>query len=136
VCAAGLWFVCLDCTSDVSTEFGVIPKAIFCLYLIFFSLGSGPIPFAMTGEIFPKELKGMCGSNARFVNWGSTFIVTATFSKFKDTAPAYVPFFIHALFCFTCNVFCFFIVVKTTGKTLEEIQKELRKKKVHIFLLS
>jgi ABC-type transport system involved in multi-copper enzyme maturation permease subunit len=66
----------------------------------------------MLGKIYPKELKGMCGSIAGFVNWESTFIITAIFSRFRDAAPAYVPFFIYALFCFICNVFCFFILVK------------------------
>lgn len=127
LCAVGFWFVCLDCTSsDISAELRVIPMALFCLYLMFFSLGCGPIPFTMVGEIFPKELKGICGSIAGFVNWGSACIVTVTFSKLKDAAPPYVPFFIYALFCFICNVFCFFIVVETKGKTLEEIQKELQ----------
>jgi MFS family permease len=126
-CAVGFWFVCLDCTSCyISVELTVIPMVIFCLYLVFFSLGCGPILSAMVGEIFPKEFKGMCGSIAMFVNWGSTFVVTVIFSAFKDAAPPYVPFFIYGLFCFICNVFCFFIVVETKGKMLEEIQKELQ----------
>lgn len=127
LCAVGLWYICSEGTSSqTSTELRTIPIAVFCLYLIFCSLGCDPIPYVMVGEIFPKELKGMCGSIAGFVNWGSIFIVTATFSKFKDTAPPYVPFFIYALFCFIFNIFCFFIVVETKGKTLEEIQKELQ----------
>ena len=93
---------------------------------MFFSLGYGPILFPMIDEIFPTELKGMCGSIAGFINWVSTFIVTATFSKFNDAAPAYVPFFMYALFCFICNILSFFIVVETRGKMLEEIQKELQ----------
>jgi SP family facilitated glucose transporter-like MFS transporter 8 len=125
--AIGCWYMYLDSsTSEISNAIESIPILIFCLYLIFFSLGCGPIPWTMVGEIFPKELKGMCGSIAGFVNWGFVFIITVTFSKFKDATPSYVPYFTYALFCFTANVFFYFVVIETKGKKLEEIQRELQ----------
>ncbi|XP_069694804.1 facilitated trehalose transporter Tret1-like [Periplaneta americana] len=127
LCAVGGWYIYLDSVKDseINTGLRALPIIFFCAYLLFFSFGCGPIPWAMMGELFPKELKGICGSIAAFVNWGFAFIITVTFEKFEEETPHYVSFFIYAGFCVATVFFVIFIVIETKGKTLEEIEKEL-----------
>lgn len=36
-----------------------VPLVSVCVFLIFFSIGFGPIPWMLMGEIFPAQIRGM-----------------------------------------------------------------------------
>jgi SP family facilitated glucose transporter-like MFS transporter 8 len=40
------------------SSIGLIPLVSMCLFIILFSLGFGPIPWMLIGEIFPAQIKG------------------------------------------------------------------------------
>lgn len=61
------------------TEVGWLPLASFVIYVVGFSLGFGPIPWLMMGEILPAKIRGSAASVATAFNWTCTFIVTKTF---------------------------------------------------------
>jgi len=42
---------------DVSS-IGFIPLVSMCVFIVLFSLGFGPIPWMLIGEIFPAQIKG------------------------------------------------------------------------------
>lgn len=63
---------------DVSNV-GWLPLASFVVYILGFSLGFGPIPWLMMGEILPAKIRGSAASVATAFNWSCTFIVTKTF---------------------------------------------------------
>ncbi|CAE7510065.1 Tret1 [Symbiodinium natans] len=50
------------------------------LYIAFFSLGLGPIPWLMMGEIFPGKIRTSASSFAAALNWTCSFITTETIS--------------------------------------------------------
>ena len=49
------------------------------VYIIFYSLGPGPIPLLVTAELFNTETRGKATSIAVFFNWFFSFIVSFTF---------------------------------------------------------
>ena len=49
------------------------------VYVVSFSVGFGPIPWLMMGEVFPARIRGAAASLATAFNWACTFIVTKTF---------------------------------------------------------
>jgi MFS family permease len=49
------------------------------LYMVFFSIGPGPIPWIITSELFNSDARGKASSVAVFVNFLSNFIVTFIF---------------------------------------------------------
>jgi len=53
----GGFFYAKDFNYDVS-PFGFIPLISLCIFIIVFSVGFGPIPWMMMGEIFPAQIKG------------------------------------------------------------------------------
>lgn len=61
--------------------FGLVPLISLMLYVLCFSLGFGPIPWLMMGEILPAKIRGNAASVATGFNWSITFIVTKTFGN-------------------------------------------------------
>ena len=58
---------------------GWIPLMALMIYVVSFSLGFGPIPWLMMGEVFPSRIRGAAASIAAALNWAFTFLVTKTF---------------------------------------------------------
>lgn len=61
------------------TNIGWLPLASLVIYISAFSLGFGPIPWLMMGEILPGKIRGSAASVATGFNWSCTFIVTKTY---------------------------------------------------------
>lgn len=53
----GVFFYMKESNYDVSS-IGFIPLSSMCLFIILFSVGFGPIPWMLIGEIFPAQIKG------------------------------------------------------------------------------
>lgn len=102
-----------------------LPLVCICGFIILFSIGFGPIPWMMMGEIFSPQIKGVAGSSACLFNWLMAFIVTKFYSDVNNVLGAYGTFWIFSAVCALGVVFVFFLVPETKGKTLEEIQFEL-----------
>ncbi|KAH0540961.1 hypothetical protein KQX54_020680 [Cotesia glomerata] len=111
-------------TSGVDS-IGWLPLVSICLFIILFSLGFGPIPWMMMGEIFDNQVKSVAGSSACLFNWLMAFVVTKFFSDIQDALGTDMTFWIFSIICAIGVAFVFFIVPETKGKTLEQIQIEL-----------
>lgn len=135
--------------SDNISSINWIPLVCLVLYIMSFSVGFGPVPWLMMGEILPVEVRGAGGSFVTCANFGSAFIVTKTFSyfigmytytymhffhnnknvlfvihlKFAEKFGIHVPFWIYAVCCAIAIVFINFKVPETRGKSLEEIER-------------
>lgn len=56
----GGFFYAKDTYYDVSS-IEYVPLVALCVFIIMFSVGFGPIPWMMMGEIFPTQIKGNKG---------------------------------------------------------------------------
>ncbi|XP_012271535.1 facilitated trehalose transporter Tret1 [Orussus abietinus] len=102
-----------------------LPLVSVCGFIILFSLGFGPIPWMMMGELFASNIKGIAGSSACLFNWLIAFIVTKFYSDLENALGAHVTFWIFSGVCALGTAFVFLQVPETKGKTLDEIQIEL-----------
>lgn len=109
---------------DVSA-IGFIPLTAMCMFIILFSLGFGPIPWMLIGEIFPAQIKGAACSIACMSNWLFAFFVTKFFSSLVSTIHIYNTFWLFTLFSVLGTFFVVFVVPETKGKTMDEIQEIL-----------
>ncbi|KAK5649937.1 hypothetical protein RI129_000966 [Pyrocoelia pectoralis] len=100
----------------------IFALAIFC---VAFSLGLGPIPWLMMGEVFPQEIKSWASSLATFVSWIVTFAVTDLFLEVDATLGGDVAFFLFAGCTLTAVMFTLFLVPETKNKSYDEIQSIL-----------
>ncbi|CAG9827983.1 unnamed protein product [Diabrotica balteata] len=110
---------------DVSS-FNWIPLAGMVLYLIFSSFGMAVIPTLMLGEVFSARQKANALTILLFVFGSAAFISNQLFYYLNSRVGFYFPFY---FFC-ACNIvssfIAYLIVPETKGKTLEEIQEDLR----------
>lgn len=110
----------LDANSVASM--GIIPIVAMSVFIILFSIGFGPIPWMMMGELFANDIKAVAGSTAGTFNWTLAFIITSTFVPMKNTFGDGPTFWIFAGFCVVGTAFTFIFVPETKGKSLNEIQ--------------
>ncbi|XP_031635409.1 facilitated trehalose transporter Tret1-like [Contarinia nasturtii] len=127
----GIYFYMRDQNVDSVADIGWLPIVAVCSYIILFSIGIGPIPWIMMGELFANDIKGVAGSLAGAVNWMVAFIVTSTFSAMSDQFGIGQTFWIFSGFSFMSILFVYFFVPETKGKTLTEIQRMLEGEKVN-----
>lgn len=88
-------------------------------------IGLGPIPWLLPAEIMPSETRALASSVAASTNWLANFIVGQLFLLVANTLGpfSFTPF---ALCLVLGVVFVAYIVPETKGKSLEQIQRELR----------
>ncbi|KAK0090903.1 hypothetical protein PV325_000069 [Microctonus aethiopoides] len=104
---------------------GWLPLVSLVIYVIGFSLGFGPIPWLMMGEILPARIRGPAASIVTGFNWTCTFIVTKAFNDLIKIVGAEGTFWIFGGVCVVGLVFVIFFVPETRGRSLEEIEKRL-----------
>lgn len=115
----------------MSIKASAIPTMIFIAFYIFgFAISWGPVAWILIGEIFPLNVRGIGNSVGSAANWVGNFIVTQFFlsllSVFHDKIGG--PFMVFAFFAILSIFFVIFFVPETRGKSLEQIEVELRKK--------
>lgn len=106
---------------DVSSV-GWLPLASFVLYVLGFSLGFGPIPWLMLGEILPSKIRGTAASLATSFNWSCTFLITKTFVDMINLLGKHGTFWSFGGCTSIALVFVIFCVPETRGKSLEDIE--------------
>ncbi|XP_034477654.1 facilitated trehalose transporter Tret1-2 homolog [Drosophila innubila] len=119
-----VFFYCKSINWNTS-NYGWLPLTSFVLYVLGFSLGLGPIPWLMIGEILPSRIRGQAASLVVAFSWICTFIVTKTFQDMIDLVGIHGAF---GFFCFGSIVGLLFIILmvpETKNKSLEEIEAEL-----------
>lgn len=105
--------------------YGWIPLVSCIIYVTSFSLGFGPIPWLMMGEILPAKIRGSAASVATSLNWSCTFIVTKTFVDIMRLLGNYGTFWLFGTITFVSFIFTVMFVPETSGRSLEEIEKRL-----------
>jgi len=102
--------------------------SLVCLivYIAFFSIGWGPVPWLVMSEVFPARAKGIAGGIATCLNWLAAFITTKEFSALSLTIQTYGAFWLFGGICVISVVFVFVFLLETKGKSLEEIEEHYR----------
>lgn len=126
VCLAALGFYFHLKKSEITfAGLGFLPLASLMLYIVFFSLGLGPVPWMMMGELFAPEIKGVASGLAVMMNWFLTFVVTFSFPIMNSSLGGHTTFYIFAVIMAIGVAFVKFVVPETRGKSLQEIQNDL-----------
>ncbi|XP_059083417.1 uncharacterized protein LOC131880741 [Tigriopus californicus] len=98
----------------------IAPCSAICSGL-FYSLGLGPVLFALLGEIFPVRVKGMCCSLTLSFRYCAAFISLKTFPTIFAHLGLQGVFWICSLVTLMACVFAQFFMPETRGLTLTEI---------------
>lgn len=118
--ALGYYFRQKSNGSDVSS-LGWLPLTSLIVFMIAFSVGLGPVPWMLMGELFSAETKAVASSVAVTLNWFMVFVVTKMFPTMNDHLGIDVTFWIFAVIMAGATAFTQFLVPETKGKTYNEI---------------
>lgn len=101
---------------------GFLPILALCVYVIVFSLGFGPIPWMISGEIFTSDVKSVTSSVAGALNWFLAFLITKLYLEVQADVGADVVFYFFTVVSLCGTAFVYYVVPETKGKTVEEVQ--------------
>uniref|UniRef100_A0A8D9ADR8 Facilitated trehalose transporter Tret1 n=2 Tax=Cacopsylla melanoneura TaxID=428564 RepID=A0A8D9ADR8_9HEMI len=121
----GLYFFLKDTLHLNVQAIAFLPLLSVVVYIIMFSMGSGPIPWMMIGELFAPEVKGNATGIAVALNWSLAFVVTLSFSTLSSTLGTGITFWLFSVICLIGTLFTYLLVLETKGKPLNQIQIEL-----------
>ena len=113
----------------LTVQAAAVPTMVLiAIYIFGFAISWGPIAWVMIGEIFPLSVRGIGSSIGSAANWIGNFIVSQFFlvllAVFHNNVGG--PFGIFAIFAFISIFFVKYLVPETRGKSLEDIEKDLR----------
>lgn len=110
----------------LSSSLGLIAVISLMLYVGSFAIGLGPVFWLMISEIYPLRIRGRTMSTATIVNWGTNLLVAITFLSLIQLIGTPGTFWLYSIIGIIAWVFVYFLVPETKGKSLEEIEMQLR----------
>ncbi|XP_031350215.1 facilitated trehalose transporter Tret1-like isoform X2 [Photinus pyralis] len=117
----GVYFHLAILDYDV-TSFAFVPLVCTAVYIVAFSVGFGPIPWMIAGDIFSTKVKGLACSISTTFNWTLAFTVTKLFIPLRDEIGIGFTFIIFGVVCVLAFLFTLTYIPETKGKSLGEVQ--------------
>ncbi|XP_067011401.1 facilitated trehalose transporter Tret1-like [Anabrus simplex] len=122
----GLFFYLKNVQGVDMSGYDWVSMLAIILFLITYTVGLGPLPLAMIGELFPASSKGMAASFTTIILSTVGIIVPKLYQAVMDNFGLHVAFWMFAVCCAVGAVFVFFLVPETKGKSLMEINREMK----------
>ncbi|KAJ9581438.1 hypothetical protein L9F63_023370 [Diploptera punctata] len=122
----GVYFKMSSDPSSVE-NIGWLPVVSLVIYIIVYSIGFGPLPWAVMGELFPTNVKSNASACTAAFCWFIAFFITKFFGDIAEALGSHTAFWIFAGCTFIAAAFVFFLLPETKGKSLQEIQDILNK---------
>jgi SP family myo-inositol transporter-like MFS transporter 13 len=118
--AVALLGVCFVFEGSLAGLLAVITLAV---YVAFFALGLGPVPWAVNAEIYPASVRGLANGLAATVNWTANLIVSMTFLSYAELIGTAGVFWTYA----GAGVVAWFVVYtklpETKGLSIDSVQR-------------
>ncbi|ELY64749.1 sugar transporter [Natronococcus jeotgali DSM 18795] len=112
----------------LSGGLGWLATGSLMLYVAFFAIGLGPVFWLMISEIYPMEIRGTAMGVVTVLNWAGNLLVSLTFLRLVDVFGQSGTFWLYGVLTLLALVFCYQLVPETKGRSLEEIEDDLREK--------
>ncbi|XP_072381035.1 facilitated trehalose transporter Tret1-like [Diabrotica undecimpunctata] len=126
VTVLGIFFYFKNSGSPLVVQFQWIPLVCVLAYFFSYSLGLGPIPLGLIGELFPLDVRSTATA---LVMTAVNFIVVCYISGYPLVAEIIGSHNCMWIFGLTCSLGAFliyFFYPETTGKSVQEIQQILK----------
>lgn len=125
--AAGACVFCV--TLVIGGYFGLneLLVASVYIYVAFFAIGLGPIPWMITSEMSPTYAASSMGGIATCFNWTMNFIIGLIFPTLMDSMGSFA-FVIFAAILFVATIIMMIFLPETKGKSIEQIYGEFERK--------
>jgi len=121
----------IACVLIVLSLLGILNNIIALLavniYVFFFEIGLGPIPWLIVAEMFDGKYVTVAMSLCSQLNWGCNFIVGMVFPYMNAYLGPY-SFFPFAVILALTFIFTLLVLPETQGKTPEDLVAEMVKR--------
>jgi sugar porter (SP) family MFS transporter len=98
-------------------------------YIASFAIGLGPVFWLMISEIFPLHLRSPAMATCTVANWAFNFLVSFTFLSLVGALGRAGTFLLYATVGVIALIFFATRVPETNGRSLEEIEQQLQRKR-------
>jgi len=116
----GLTFFLLHNDSEADVAYFALAAAV--IHMAAYSMGFGPLPWLLMGELIPLQARASVGGLATCLAWSMTFIETKSFLPLCDVIGNYGAFWIFGGSSLFAVLYANTLLPETKGKTLEEIE--------------
>ncbi|WEV53283.1 sugar porter family MFS transporter [Bifidobacterium sp. ESL0704] len=99
------------------------------LHTAFYELSWGGGTWVVVSEIFPTEIRGRAMSLSSTMVFLSSYFVSQLFPMMLSGLGGVWTFLIFAVFCVAMALFAHYALPETTGKSLEQIEQEITRRK-------
>ncbi|GBF90824.1 plastidic glucose transporter [Raphidocelis subcapitata] len=104
---------------------GLLTVALMLIYVAFFAIGCGPIPWVVLSEILPPRIKGPAASLATAAGWLGNLAVTLSFDALLSRLGVGGAYLLYALLNVGAGWYVSAHLVETKMKSLQEIEEML-----------
>jgi hypothetical protein len=118
----GTYFYVKEINKSNVDGLGWVSVFALSLFVVAFSMGYGPIPWILLGELFDSDIKSLAASMATVLSFLLSFFVSKTFTVMREAFGIGQTFWFFAGFSILGLFFVHFMVPETKGKSLQEIQ--------------
>jgi SP family sugar porter-like MFS transporter len=105
---------------------GIAVLLLVVLAIACYAMTLAPITWVVLSEIFPNKIRGMAMAVSTFSLWTACFVLTYTFPLLNSGLGAYGTFWVYGIICVLGFRFIKKRLPETKGKSLEEIENELK----------
>ncbi|CAD6231439.1 GSCOCG00001408001-RA-CDS [Cotesia congregata] len=109
----GLFFYLKDEAKNDVSNIGWLPIASLIIFIATYSIGWGPLPWTVMGEMFSTEVKSKASGIVVFACWFLGFLITKYFSNIAAAWGQYTAFWLFGVFCVLSVLFTVFILPET-----------------------
>lgn len=107
-------------------EYGWMPILSIITFVAAYSIGYGPLPWVLLGELIPTKVKGSASAISAAFNWLCAFIVTKEFDDILRILNEDGTYLMFGLICFVAVIFVILFLPETKGKSVQEIENIFR----------
>ncbi|XP_061724607.1 facilitated trehalose transporter Tret1-like [Cydia pomonella] len=105
-----------------------VPIFLIGMYMFSLTVGISSVPFAISGEIFPLEYRGLGGGIGTLPLSLNFFVAVKCFPVLTGAIGLPYTYYVYGSVVFYCLSVLWFILPETKDRTLQEIEDELRGK--------
>ncbi len=100
-----------------------LPVISLAIYIFFFNIAWGPIPWIFFPEMLPLQIRGQGIAISSVVNWMGGVLITKGFPVLIQATSSYVGYWIFSGTCILSAPFVIVFVPETKGKSLEDLER-------------
>lgn len=125
----GLYFCLKDLHFELYKNFTWLPLVSILFFIFAYSLGLGCLPFATVGELFDNNIRSTAVSTIMFITRMIGSVIFSLYPIMVNFIGVWGCMWIFSGLCGLGTIFIYFVVPETEGKSFNEIQELLDKKK-------